>query len=73
MTIIFELKSLLVEIQDKLLNYLFNEKDIEKWENNKKVKINDNFKPLLQGDWSRYQKVNCSINLDKYLEYRLFY
>jgi hypothetical protein len=67
MTIIFELKSLLVEIQDKLLNYLFNEKDIEKWENNKKVKINDNFKPLLQGDWSRYQKVNCSINLGKYL------
>ena len=36
--------------RDKILNYLFNgnEDKIYKWFNNKKVKINDNFKPQLQ-------------------------
>jgi hypothetical protein len=52
MIISYELEVQLKEIQDKLLTYLFNKKDKEKWKDDKKVKINDNFKPLLQGDWS---------------------
>jgi len=67
MKISYELEVQLKEIQDKLLTYLFNKKDKEKWKDDKKVKINDNFKPLLQGDWSRYQKVKSEFNLGKLL------
>lgn len=62
-----ELEFQLEKIRNRLLEYLFNKKDIEKWEEDKKVKINDNFKPLLQGDWSRYQKVKSEINLGIFL------
>jgi hypothetical protein len=43
---------------------------IDKWLDNKKIKINDNFKPLLQGDWSRYPKPD-RLNLDKLLNEKL--
>jgi hypothetical protein len=58
------------DIRDIILNYLFddNQDKIDKWASNKKIKINDNFKPLLQGDWTRYKypKQN-KLNLDNLL------
>ena len=51
-------KNKLDEIKNLILNHLFDEdqKQINKWLNNKKIEINDYFTPLLQGDWSRYPK-----------------
>jgi len=57
------------EIRQIILEYLFeDESKINKWLNNKKVKINENFIPLLQGDWTRnkYQKPD-RLNLDNLL------
>jgi hypothetical protein len=62
-----ELEYKLNKIKKRLEDYLFNEKDLLKWDENKKVKINNNFKPMLQGDWSRYQEVKSEINLSKLL------
>ena len=58
----------LENIRDIILNYLFDENQgkIDKWLNNDKVKINNNFKPLLQGDWTRYPKPD-RLNLDNLL------
>jgi hypothetical protein len=49
------INEILNNAREIILNYLFDEDQskIDKWLDNKKVKINDNFKPLLQGDWSR--------------------
>ena len=64
------LNEILNETREKILDYLFdeNQNKISKWLNNNKVKINDNFKPLLQGDWSRnnYPKPD-RLNLDNLL------
>ena len=58
------------EYKYMILGYLFNsDMDIiKKWEDNKKIKINNNFKPLLQGDWTRdYKLKEDRLNLDKLL------
>ena len=60
----------LEDIRDIILNYLFGNRQnkIDRWIENKKIKINDNFKPLLQGDWTRnkYPKPD-KLNLDNLL------
>jgi len=58
-------------IQDMLLVYLFDndEKLINNWKENKKVKINKKFKPLLQGDWTR--KNSNFLNLDELLNTKI--
>ena len=50
-----------------LLNYLFDEDNdnIKKWNNNEEIKITKKFYPLLQGDWSRLNKWNKSIPIDR--------
>lgn len=60
--------------RDLILNYLFDDDQdkIDKWLNNKKIKINENFTPLLQGDWSRnkYPKPD-RLNLDNLLNEKI--
>lgn len=58
------------EIKCIILNYLFdnNEKEINNWNNNKNIIINDNFKSLLQGDWNRkplVDRLNLKVLLGK--------
>jgi hypothetical protein len=68
-----ELYNVLDDSRDKIHKYLFTPEDIEKWENNQPVKINRNFIPLLQGDWTRsakfegYQGINLNLILNKIL------
>jgi hypothetical protein len=59
------LKDSLIYYRISLLEYLFdyNYDEIEKWNNNKKVKITERFISFLNGDWSRYNKVYYGVNL----------
>ena len=70
--ILMALIEILEDTRDRILNYLFNENEtkIELWLNNKKIKINDNFEPLLQGDWTRYPKEN-RLNLNSILHEKI--
>lgn len=62
----------LENIKDIILNYLFVEEDKYKWNTNQKVKININFKPLLQGNWTReWRNMNTNINLDNLLNTKI--
>ena len=59
----FLLETKLTDIQDIILEFLFeNKDDITKWNNDKKILINKKFNSLLQGDWSRYKSKFINLN-----------
>jgi hypothetical protein len=64
----FKLQQKLYEYRDNLYEYLFSNKDdIDKWKTDDKVLINNNFIPLLQGDWTRKFKNYVGLDLSKFI------
>jgi hypothetical protein len=56
-------------IKRNIIDYL--EFDEEKWNNNKKILINDKWKPLLKGDWDREIYDTGHMDLTKYLNQKI--